>query len=57
MPDKEQARPARVAAAPVAIPTPEQLGIGAAKAPARASASAAPLAIPTPEQLGIGATR
>jgi hypothetical protein len=61
MPNKEQARPRTVAAAPVAIPTPEQLGIGSARKPnseqpVQRTASAA-VAIPTPEQLGIGATR
>jgi hypothetical protein len=61
MPNKEQARPRPVAAAPAAIPTPEQLGIGAAKKPGaeqpRQPTAVAPAAIPTPEQLGIGATR
>jgi hypothetical protein len=61
MPNKEQARPRAVASAPVAIPTPEQLGIGSARKPdseqPRRGIATGAVAIPTPEQLGIGAAR
>jgi hypothetical protein len=61
MPNKEQARPRSVASAAVAIPTPEQLGIGSASKPAaeqpRQRTTSPPVTIPTPEQFGIGATR
>jgi hypothetical protein len=52
----EQPRtPARVASGPLAIPTPEQLGL----APKRRAAPvhSGPLDIPTPEQLGVACRR
>jgi hypothetical protein len=40
-----------VALKPIAIPTPESLGVGGSAPAARASLS---VAVPTPESLGVG---